>query len=219
MIDLKYPVGNYNQRKFKAVDLGKIKGIKRIQTFYKQAKNKLHVSQQSLYNVEYFVFSKIAKSALAKHFRDKKLLTKEERKAFLKTQMAKVVMVDALNELGIKNRIHLYNIIQTIMLIELGIDLADVEAAGETGGWDKGEERQTRKPSVALNKLIKEAQDKVEAAGLDRKDRYLIVRELDDVAFKKYVGDNYHNHLKRMGIDRTTDYLAYVEYVLERELG
>lgn len=216
MIDLKYPVGNFNQRKFKVVDLKKIKGIKRIQSLYKQAKSELPVSQHSLYLIEYFIVSKIAKSAWTKQFRGKKLLTKEERQGFLQTQAAKVVVVDAMSDLGIKNRIHLFNIVQTLMLIDLGIDLATVGKAGETGGWDKGEERQTRKPSVALNKLIKEAQDKVEAAGLDRKDRYLIVRELDDIAFKKYVGDNYHNQLKRMGIHHTTDYLAYVEYVLER---
>lgn len=216
MIDLKYPVGNFNKRKFKAVELEKIKGIKRIQSLYKQAKSELPVSQHSLYMIEYFIAMKIAKSALSKHFRDKKLLTKEERQAFLQTQAAKVVVVDAMNDLGIHNRSHLFNIVQTLMLIDLGIDLAAVGKAGETGGWDKGEERQTRKPSITLNKLIKEAQDKVEAAGLDRKDRYLIVKELDNMAFNKYVGDNYHNQLKRMGIHRTTDYLAYVEYVLER---
>ncbi len=216
MIDLKYPVGNFNKRKFKVVDLKKIKGIKRIQALYKQAKSELPVSQHSLYMIEYFIAMKIAKSALSKRFRDKKLLTKEERQAFLQTQAAKVVVVDAMDDLGIHNRNHLFNIVQTLMLIDLGIDLATVEKTGEAGGWNGGTERQTRKPSVAFNKLIKDAQDRLEAAGLDRKDRYLIVRELDDIAFKKYVGDNYHNQLKRMGIHHTTDYLAYVEYVLER---
>ena len=214
MIDLKYPVSNFNKRKFKAVELEKIKGIKRIQALYKQAKSELPVSQHSLYMIEYFITSKIARTAWMKRFKEKKILTKEAQQAFLQTQAAKVVIMDAMEELGIKNRNHLFNIVQTLMLIEWGIDLTTM---GQAGG--KKVERLTRKPSATLNKLIKEAQDKLEAAGLDSKDRYLIVRELDDIAFHKYVGDNYHNQLKRMGIQHATDYLAYVEYVLERQIG
>ena len=214
MIDLKYPVCNFNKRKFKAVELEKIKGIKRIQALYKQAKSELPVSQHSLYMIEYFITTKIARTAWMKRFKEKKILTKEAQQAFLQTQAAKVVIMDAMEELGIKNRNHLFNIVQTLMLIEWGIDLTTM---GQAGG--KKAERLTRKPSATLSKLIKEAQDKLEAAGLDSKDRYLIVRELDYIAFHKYVGDNYHNQLKRMGIQHATDYLAYVEYVLERQIG
>lgn len=214
MIDLKYPVSNFNKRKFKAVELEKIKGIKRIQALYKQAKSELPVSQHSLYMIEYFITMKIARTAWMKRFKEKKILTKEAQQAFLQTQAAKVVIMDAMEELGVKNRNHLFNIVQTLMLIELGIDLTTM---GQAGG--KKVERPTRKPSATLSKLIKEAQERLEAAGLDSKDRYLIVRELDDIAFHKYVGDNYHNQLKRMGIQHATDYLAYVEYVLERQIG
>ena len=196
------------------MELEKIKGIKRIQALYKQAKSELPVSQHSLYMIEYFITSKIARTAWMKRFKEKKILTKEAQQAFLQTQAAKVVIMDAMEELGIKNRNHLFNIVQTLMLIEWGIDLTTM---GQAGGKEAG--RPTRKPSATLNKLIKEAQEKVEAAGLDSKDRYLIVRELDDIAFHKYVGDNYHNQLKRMGIQHATDYLAYVEYVLERQIG
>lgn len=69
-----------------------------------------------------------------------------------------------------------------------------------------------KKPSQALQTLIEEARQK-----LPKEDRYntiLICRELDDIAFKKYRGDNYINQLKRMGIESTYDYLAKIEWVL-----
>ena len=69
-----------------------------------------------------------------------------------------------------------------------------------------------KKPSQALQALIAEARQK-----LPKEDRYntiLICRELDNIAFKKYTGDNYINQLKRMGIETTYDYLAKIEWVL-----
>lgn len=215
-MDLRYDVNKYLNRTFKAVDLSKIEGIDHLRKLYHQSLKDLHVSRQSLYNIEYDMFRKIAKPALTKYMRENGLISQADRVAFLKSQATKVVIKKAMQELGVKNRANLFNIIQTMMLTDLGIELK-AESINEKLIWSEGVERKTAKPTLTLNKIIKECRDKLEAEGLDRHNPYLIVREIEDIAFKKYRGDNYLNQLKRMGIESTHDYLAYVEYVLQLE--
>lgn len=69
-----------------------------------------------------------------------------------------------------------------------------------------------KKPSQALQTLIEEARQR-----LPKEDRYntiLICKQLDALAYEKYPGDNYFNQLKRMGVERTFDYLAKIEWYL-----
>ena len=160
------------------------------------------------------MFRKIAKPALTKYMKENGLISQADRVAFLNSQATKVVIKEAMQELGVKNRPHLFNIIQTMMLTDLGVELK-VESIDEKAIWNEGIERKTAKPTATLNKMIKECRDKLEAEGFDGSNPYLIVREIEGMAFKKYRGDNYLNQLKRMGIESTHDYLAYVEYVLQ----
>lgn len=216
MIDLRYNVSQYRNRTFKAVDLSKIKGIDRLRKLYDQSLKDLHVTQQSLYSLEYYIFSKIAKLALMNHMKNSGLVSDEDKSAFLKSQATKVVIKEAMQELGVQHRPHLFNIIQTMMLADLGVELTSA-SIDENMVWNEGIERKTAKPTATLNKIIKECRDKLEAEGFDGSNPYLIVREIEGMAFKKYRGDNYLNQLKRMGIESTHDYLAYVEYVLQLE--
>ena len=213
-MDLRYDVNKYLNRTFKAVDLSKIEGIDHLRKLYHQSLKDLHVSRQSLYNIEYDMFRKIAKPALTKYMKENGLISQADRVAFLNSQATKVVIKEAMQELGVKNRPHLFNIIQTMMLTDLGVELK-VESIDEKAIWNEGIERKTAKPTATLNKMIKECRDKLEAEGFDGSNPYLIVREIEGMAFKKYRGDNYLNQLKRMGIESTHDYLAYVEYVLQ----
>lgn len=210
---------SYNESKFldeyqfKMVDLSLIKDFKRIQTLYCCAKKELGVNA-SLYHLESYIFNRLARAAIRKHLKEKKIDDPATIEAFLESDASKLIIKNAMKQMRIKNRVHLFNIVQTLMLQDLGINVNAKKP--EEVMFKKVRKSKDLKPSAALKKMIAEARDRLEEAGENRNDPYLVVRELNEIAFKKYTGDNYFNQLKRMGIESTYDYLNYVEYVLER---
>lgn len=205
--------------RYQPIKMELIKDRKRMHDLYHRAKKALGVDQ-SIYKIAVLMLRDISNSALNRRMKELRIIDNPyNRRAFLMSNEAKTVVVDELHRHRIKSQNDLYNLIQTFNLLEIGVN---IEWEGEKKQTPKlsasGEEikvREPQKPTPTLRETIELAQKNLKEAGLPDNDPYLIVRELNDIANKRYTGDNYFNQLKRMGITSTVDYLNYVAWVLE----
>lgn len=205
--------------RYQPIKLELIKDRKRMHDLYHRAKKALGVDQ-SIYKIAVLMLRDISNSALNRRMKELRIIDNPyNRRAFLMSNEAKTVVVNELHRHRINSQNDLYNLIQTFNLLEIGVN---IEWEGEKKQTPKlsasGEGikvRKPQKPTPKLRETIELAQKNLKEAGLPDNDPYLIVRELNDIANKRYTGDNYFNQLKRVGITSTIDYLNYVEYVLE----
>ncbi len=72
-----------------------------------------------------------------------------------------------------------------------------------------------KEPSRALQALIIQARDMLPPE--KRNNTIEICRQLDELAYNKYQGKNYTNQLSRMGIERSMDYIAKIQWFLIHE--
>lgn len=199
--------------RYQPIKMELIKDRKRMHDLYHRAKKALGVDQ-SIYKIAVLMLRDISNSALNRRMKELNIFDNYAKNAFLMSNEAKTVVVDELKRCRLRTQYDLYNLIQTFILQDLGIDLEQEEKKGSVN-IKINKKREPKKPSKALQDIIQQARENLEVEGLDDEDCYLIVREVNKLAFKKYVGDNYFNQLKRMGITSTVDYLNYVAWVLE----